>query len=126
MVSFLSAEKKGENRPAILTRIAQDDKSAVCECVDRYGNIIWALAKQGTTSAADAEKAASEIFTDIWQYAAFCDLEISEESVWIVLIARRRLSNYLLKNDNQPTPEISKDVFTSEYDKSRKSVIAAQ
>lgn len=85
----------------VLPKIAQADQSAVQECINVYGNMIWALAKQFTCSAADAEKAVPEIFNDIWRNAEFCDLEISDEPVWIALIARRRLSKYALKNTDQ-------------------------
>ena len=85
-----------ETSTFVLPRIARADKSAVQECIDLYGNMIWAMAKQFTHSAADAEKVVPEIFNDIWKNAEFCDLEISDESVWVALIARRRLSEYAL------------------------------
>jgi len=89
----------------ILPRLAQADQTAVAECVEVYGKMIWALAKQSTDSAAAAEKAVPEIFADIWRNAPFCDLEIAEEAVWIALIARRNLVKYALVNDYQPKNE---------------------
>ncbi len=77
-----------------LPRIAQSDKTAARECVDAYGAMIWTLAKQSTNSVEAAEKAVQEIFVDIWENAAFCDLTISDEKVWIALIAQRRLAMY--------------------------------
>lgn len=82
------------NRSTILERIAGSDKSAVAECVDLYGAMIWTLAKQETKSAAEAENAVAEIFADIWEKAVFCDSSVSEEAVWIALIAKRRLNQY--------------------------------
>ena len=101
MASFVSGEINQTNPTAIFTRIAHADKSAARECVDVYGNMIWAMAKQFTDSAADAEKAVPEIFADIWHNAAFCDLEISEECVWVALIARRRLSKYAIRDSSR-------------------------
>lgn len=101
MSLFISDAIDYKTSAAVLPRIARADKSAVEECIDVYGNMIWALAKQFTHSAADAEKAVPEIFNDIWKNAEFCDLEISDESIWIALIARRRLSEYAL-NDIKP------------------------
>ncbi len=80
------------NYSTILSRIALADKSAAIECVDIYGGMIWALTKKYTDSAADAEKIVQEIFTDIWENAGRCNLSMSDEKVWIALIARRRLS----------------------------------
>ena len=77
-----------------LPRIAQADKSAVQECVKVYGAMIWTLAKQAVASSEAAEKAVQEIFIDIWENAAFCDLTVSDERNWIAFIARRRLNKY--------------------------------
>lgn len=87
------------NRSTILERIARLDKSAIAECVDLYGAMIWTLAKQNTDSSADAERAAAEIFADIWEKAVLCDSKVSQEAVWITLIAKRRLSQYTTKSD---------------------------
>ena len=110
---FIDTKRDTENSPAILPRIARADKSAVQECVELYGNMIWALAKQFTDSAADAEKVVPEIFMDIWRNAKFCDLEISEECVWIAFIARRRLAEYAMKN--QPSASSAKAISPSEF-----------
>ncbi|MGI8641027.1 MAG: sigma factor [Pyrinomonadaceae bacterium] len=79
----------------ILQRIANKDQTAVADCIDAYGNFIWALARKFTVSTEEAEAAAQEIFTDIWQYAERADKPPSAESVLIALIARRRLMKYL-------------------------------
>ncbi len=100
MDSLVSELGNRENSSAVLTRIARADKSAVQDCIELYGNMIWALAKQFTNSNSDAEKAASEIFMDIWQNAEFCDLGVSGEPVWIAFIARQRLKSYSEKIDS--------------------------
>ena len=79
----------------ILQRISKKDKSAVKDCVDTYGNFIWALARKFTASTEEAEAAALEIFHDIWRYSERADKTQSAESVLIALIARRRLIMYL-------------------------------
>ena len=94
MTAAQSAKENYASPMALLTRIARADRSAARECVDFYGAMIWALAKKFTDSPRNAEKAVQEIFTDIWESAAFCDLSISDEKNWIALIARRRLSQY--------------------------------
>ena len=86
--------------PAILTRIAGADQSAVQECVELYGKMIWALAKKHTNSTADAERIVPEIFMDIWKNARFCDLKISEEKNWIALIAQRHLNGFIQTDNN--------------------------
>jgi len=79
----------------ILQRIAKKDQTAVKDCVEAYGNFIWALARKFTASTEEAEAAVQEIFTDIWRYSERADKSQSAESVLIALIARRRLMKYL-------------------------------
>lgn len=83
---------------AILPRIAKADKTAVENCIDIYGNLIWAMAREHTNSLEEAEIVTQEIFLDIWQYAGRCDSTKFEEIAFIALIARRRLIKYLSNN----------------------------
>lgn len=80
---------------SIFQRIAEKDKTAAQDCVDTYGNFIWALAKKFTNSTEEAEVAVQEIFIDIWRYAEHGDKTQSAETILIALIARRRLIKYL-------------------------------
>jgi len=76
----------------ILRRIAEKDKTAVKDCIDTYGNFIWALARKLTASREEAEAATEEIFIDIWRY---CEERArntqSIEKKLIAMIALRRL-----------------------------------
>lgn len=102
-MTVLFQDKKATNEAGCLPRIAQADNSAARECVDAYGALIWTLAKQFTSSDDAAEKAVQEIFVDIWENAAFCDLTLSDEKVWIAMIARRRLTKLFAENKLQTT-----------------------
>lgn len=75
----------------ILQRIGNKDRTAVKDCIDTYGNFIWALAQKFTASTEEAEAAAQEIFIDIWRYDKRGDKTQSAENLLIALIARRRL-----------------------------------
>jgi len=79
----------------ILQRITNKDRTAVKDCVDAYGNFIWALARKFTGSTEEAEAATREIFTDIWRYSERANKLQSAESVLIAQIARRRLVKHL-------------------------------
>lgn len=81
---------------AILQRIGKTDKTAVKDCIDAYGNLVWALARKYTDSLEEAEIAAQEVFLDVWRYAGHCDPTKFDEAVFIFLIARRRLIKRLL------------------------------
>lgn len=99
----------------ILPRIAAGDETAVQECIDAYGNLIWALSKKYTTTASDAEDAVQEIFLEIWQNAGRYDSAKSKEITFIAMIARRRLIDRLRKVYRSRQMESLDDIFETPY-----------
>jgi RNA polymerase sigma-70 factor, ECF subfamily len=89
------ASSKERRRPvteSILQRVAAGDATAVQECLDRYGGLVWSLARRfcyGNQS--DAEDAVQEIFLDLWKSASRFDPGVAAEATFIAMIARRRL-----------------------------------
>ena len=79
----------------ILQRVAERDQTAIKDCIESYGNFIWALARKFTASQEEAEAATQEIFLDIWRYAERLDKNQSAEKLLVALIAKRRLIKYL-------------------------------
>ncbi len=75
----------------LLPQIARGEETAVHQCLDRYGDLIWSLARRLLPTSADAEDAVQEIFVDIWQNAERFDQEIASEKTFVVMLARRRL-----------------------------------
>ena len=76
----------------ILERVASGDESAIEDCVNAYGNVVWALARKSTRTTQDAETLVVKIFEDIWKYAErFATIEC-EEINFVALIACRRLN----------------------------------
>jgi len=75
----------------LLLRVATGDAPAARECVERFGGLVWALARRHTRSTADAEDAVQEIFLDVWRSAARFDPERASEAGFIAMVARRRL-----------------------------------
>lgn len=75
----------------VLEKIAAGDSSAVDECVQRYGGLVWSLAKRQLASTADAEDLTQEIFVELWQKAHTYDRSKSSEETFIAMIARRRI-----------------------------------
>lgn len=76
---------------AILQRIASGDRSAVEECLDTYGGLVWSIARKMLRNPDDAEDAVQEIFIDVWKNAAKFDEKLSSETTFIAMIARRRI-----------------------------------
>ncbi|MCP4890516.1 MAG: RNA polymerase sigma factor [Planctomycetaceae bacterium] len=76
---------------SLLEKIASGDRSAVSDCVNRYGGLVWSLARRFTGSQADAEDAVQEIFISLWKSAERFDSSKSSETTFVAMIARRRL-----------------------------------
>lgn len=91
MIASAARTIKKTQDSTILQRIAERDKTAVRDCIDAYGNFIWALARKFTASTEEAEAATEEIFIDIWQYRERARSTQSTEQKLIAMIALRRL-----------------------------------
>ncbi|NBQ13249.1 MAG: sigma-70 family RNA polymerase sigma factor [Proteobacteria bacterium] len=77
--------------PSILMELASGQPGAMQRCMDRFGGLVWSLARRQTSSGADADDAVQEIFIDVWKSAARFDPSIASESTFVATIARRRL-----------------------------------
>lgn len=87
---------------SVLERIAAGDAAAVQECIDRYGNLVWSLARRFTRSADEAEDAVQEVFVDVWKSAARFDATRASEKTFVAMIARRRLIDLLRRTEARP------------------------
>lgn len=99
IVEAILPEPKTES---VLARIASGDASAVQECLDLYGNLVWSLARRFTRSAAEAEDAVQEVFLDVWKSAARFDATRASEKTFVAMIARRRLIDLLRRSEARP------------------------
>lgn len=91
MIALATQTIQQTETSTILRKIAERDKTAVKDCIDTYGNFIWALARKFTASTAEAESATEEIFIDIWRYCERARNTQSIEKKLIAMIALRRL-----------------------------------
>lgn len=89
----------------VLQRLASGDSAAVRECMDRYGALVWGLARRLSRTASDAEDAAQEIFLDIWRSASRYDASRGSDTVFVATIARRRLIDRMRKKGGEPPME---------------------
>jgi len=93
-------------------RIAAGDASAVKECMDTYGGLVWSLARRFSDSVADAEDATQEIYLEIWKFADRYDPAMGKESTFITTIARRRLIDRLRSRSRQLPTQDYDDTLT--------------
>lgn len=90
---------------SILERIASGDQAAVAQCLDRYGGLVWSVARRWSDNAADAEDATQEIFIALWKSAARYNPSAGSEAVFISMIARRRMIDRLRAKGRRPSTE---------------------
>jgi RNA polymerase sigma factor (sigma-70 family) len=95
---------------AILQRIASGDRAAVQDCLDKYGGLVWSIARRMLRNSDDAEDAVQEIFIDVWKNAAKFDASQASETTFIAMIARRRLIDRIRFASRRITAESLEDV----------------
>jgi RNA polymerase sigma-70 factor (ECF subfamily) len=92
-------------RDSLLARVASGDQEAVGACLDRFGNLVWSLARRFTANRADAEDAVQEIFIELWSNASRYDSSKASETTFVAMLARRRLIDRLRHMKRQPGTE---------------------
>ena len=115
---------------SILARIAAGDPGAVEECMDRYGGLVWTLARRWSASDADAEDAVQEVFLTLWKNASRFDETKSSEKTFITMITRRRLIDRIRHSKRRPQlqafPEDGPDPSGRQHQEMQLSAEAAQ
>lgn len=93
----------------LLPRIAAGDELAVRDCVERYGSLIWALARRWSSDARDVEDAVQEVFVDLWRSSGRYDPTRATEAGWVAMVTRRRLIDRLRRRQRavelEPLPD---------------------
>ena len=87
---------------SVLRRVADGDEAAVKDVMDQFGGLVWSLARRSCPNAADAEDATQEIFLEIWKSAHRFDASKGSETLFVAMIARRRLIDRIRKQSREP------------------------
>ncbi len=86
-----SSAESGRDEPMVLTRVAVREPGAAEAMLDRFGGLVWSLARRLASSSTEAEDAVQEIFADVWNSAGRFDPALGSEVTFVATIARRRL-----------------------------------
>jgi RNA polymerase sigma-70 factor (ECF subfamily) len=97
--------------------VASGDPEAFEELINKYGNLIWSIARRYLSNQNEAEDAVQEIFVALWQSAGRFDPNKASEITFISMITRRRLIDNLRKNNKHKVlksieDSLSDDVFS--------------
>lgn len=82
---------------SILQRIARNDASATKQCIDTYSKLIWSIVRNAGLHNGEAEDVVQNIFIELWKSAERYDPQVRPEVVFVTMIARRRMIDYLRK-----------------------------
>jgi RNA polymerase sigma factor (sigma-70 family) len=114
-------EKPSQSIESVLAQVARRAPDSLTYCIERYGNLIWSLAKRYSPSQADAEDAVQEIFLELWQKADRFNPSMSAESTFVTMIARRRLIDRYRKQSRS----VETTLETSDLDEQPSASVAA-
>jgi len=107
---------------AILQRIAEGDRNAIQDCLNKYGGLVWSIARKMLRNSDDAEDAVQEIFVDIWKNAERFDESKSSETTFIAMIARRRLIDKIRYSTRRISADSLDDVLLEPFTRADKTM----
>lgn len=76
---------------AILERIAHGDPGAMGDLVDKYGDLVWSLARRYFGASPIAQESVQEAFLSLWSSAGRFRPERGSELTFVLTVARRRI-----------------------------------
>ena len=101
---------------AILIRVARGEADAVRDCLDRYGALVWSVARKAWDDVATIEDVVQEVFIDVWKSAERFDPEKASEATFIATIARRRVIDRRRRIGRAPVQELIEESTASVED----------
>ncbi len=111
-------ESPSQSKESVLAQVARRDPESLNSCIERYGNLIWSLARRHSPSQADAEDAVQEIFLELWQKADRFNPTMSAETTFVTMIARRRLIDRYRKQSRSIETTSAENDFDEQPDMS--------
>ena len=78
----------------LLPRVARGDRAAMAETIERYGGLVWSIARTLGMLDADAEDAVQDVYLAVWDCADRYDARLGAESTFVGIIARRRIIDW--------------------------------
>jgi RNA polymerase sigma-70 factor (ECF subfamily) len=70
--------------------------------MERFGGLVWSIARKLSADPTDAEDAVQEVFIDLWRSAHRFDPEKGTETTFVATIARRRLIDRGRRRQRRP------------------------
>jgi len=74
----------------LLSRIAQQDQSALSTLYDRYARVLYSLAFRILGSVEEAEEIVLDVFSQVWKLAGRYDPQRGRVDAWLFMLTRSR------------------------------------
>jgi RNA polymerase sigma-70 factor (ECF subfamily) len=87
----------------LMHRVAAGEEEAVAELYDRFGGLVFKVARQLLPDQAEAEDAVQEVFVRLWKTADRYDPRRARLVTWVMLITRRHLIDRMRRNAVRPS-----------------------
>ncbi len=114
MWAVRSVEDMDQQDLMLMHRVAVGDEQAVEQLYDRFGGLVYKVARQLLPTQAEAEDAVQDIFVRLWQTADRFDPRRARLVTWVMLIARRHLIDQLRRKAVRPKPSLLDEDLTAE------------
>lgn len=88
----------------LMQAVAASDEKAVAELYDRFGPLVYKVARQLMPTRAEAEDAVQEVFVRVWRTAHRYDPNRAKLVTWVMLITRRHLIDRIRRSAVRPSP----------------------
>lgn len=95
----------------LLHRVAEGQQAAVKELLDRYGGLVYSLARRFCFEPGDIDDAVQDIFTAIWQSSSRFDPSLGSEETFVAMVARRRLIDRRRRAQRRHMPSVDGEVL---------------
>ena len=112
--------------PPVLPDVATGQPAAIEECLDRYGGLVWSLARRNCPDEQTAEDAVQDVFIKLWQVADRFDPNLASEATFVAMIARRRLIDLYRKRRGRESIAIDPDALDLQQDTQRDAASRAE
>ena len=105
LLPFVIDRSKAASDGKILPEVARGSERAMEHCINKYGPLVWSIAKKHVNDHSAAEDIVQETFTDLWKSAKRFNVAIATESTFVGMLARRRAIDFVRKESRRPQLE---------------------
>ena len=105
LLLFVTDRPQAVSDDGILLEVARGSERAMEKCINRYGPLVWSIARKHVSDHSAAEDIVQETFTDLWKSAKRFNASIASESTFVGVLARRRAIDFVRKESRRPQLE---------------------